>query len=76
LIESPVGKDKSPDERVLISFIAITPSTGEVVWDEFEDGHMRTELETRLAHTRPSELLLPARLLSTPSERMLAYFVA
>ena len=33
------------DERVSISLVAVTPSTGDVVWDEFEDGFMRSELE-------------------------------
>jgi DNA mismatch repair protein MSH3 len=53
-----------PDERVSIGMIAICPSTGDVIWDEFEgkfliwylpgstkllpDGHMRTELEVGL----------------------------
>ena len=32
------------DERVSISLVAVTPSTGDVVWDEFEDGFMRSEL--------------------------------
>ena len=33
------------DERVSISMVAITPTTGEVIWDEFEDGFVRSELE-------------------------------
>ena len=33
------------DESVSISLVAVTPSTGDVVWDEFEDGFMRSELE-------------------------------
>ncbi|KAI0792873.1 muts domain V-domain-containing protein [Abortiporus biennis] len=61
------------DERVRLSMIAISPSTGDVVWDEFEDNHMRTELETRIIHTSPCELLLPAEKLSKPTEKMLAY---
>lgn len=35
------------DERVSISMVAITPTTGEVIWDEFEDGFVRSELEVR-----------------------------
>ncbi|KAI0071810.1 hypothetical protein K474DRAFT_1668569 [Panus rudis PR-1116 ss-1] len=62
------------DERVCISMIAVSPSTGDVVWDQFEDNHMRTELETRMVHTMPSELLLPEKGLSKPTEKMLKYF--
>ncbi|KAI0948577.1 hypothetical protein AcV7_009281 [Taiwanofungus camphoratus] len=62
------------DEHVRIGMIAISPSTGDVVWDEFDDNHMRTELETRLVHTKPYEILLPNDHLSRPSEKMIAYF--
>ena len=33
------------DEKVRVALICVTPSTGDVVWDEFEDGLMRSELE-------------------------------
>ncbi|KAA1471299.1 DNA mismatch repair protein MSH3 [Dentipellis sp. KUC8613] len=62
------------DEKVAIGMIVLCPSTGEVTWDHFEDGHMRTELETRMIHTKPAELLLPQTKLSKPTERMLAHF--
>ena len=38
---------------------AVQPSTGDVVYDEFEDGPSFTELETRFEHIGPEELLLP-----------------
>ncbi|KAI0247060.1 DNA mismatch repair protein MSH3 [Lactifluus subvellereus] len=68
-----------PDERVNIGMIVICPSTGDVVWDEFEgevrsDGHMRTELETRMVHCKPAELLLAEQGLTKPTERMLKHF--
>lgn len=62
------------DERVNVGMIVICPSTGDVVWDEFEDGHMRTELETRMVHCKPAELLLAEQGLTTPTERMLKHF--
>ncbi|KAF8497242.1 DNA mismatch repair protein MSH3 [Russula emetica] len=64
------------DERVNIGMIAICPSTGDVVWDEFEGkyGHMRTELETRMVHCKPAELLLAEQGLTKPTERMLKHF--
>lgn len=33
------------DERVSFGLIAVTPSTGDVIWDQFEDNFMRTELD-------------------------------
>lgn len=33
------------DDRVSVSMVAVTPSTGDVIWDDFEDGFMRNELE-------------------------------
>ncbi|TFK72184.1 hypothetical protein BDN72DRAFT_836577 [Pluteus cervinus] len=59
---------------VHFGMISICPSTGDVVWDDFEDGPMRIELETRLVHTRPTELLLPRTGLSSPTGRMLNHF--
>jgi len=76
------------DERVLLGMISVTPSTGDIVYDEFLDSHMRSELEvrgasrnladltisqTRLSHIKPSELLLSNKL-SKATERMLAHY--
>ncbi|THH08198.1 hypothetical protein EW145_g2862 [Phellinidium pouzarii] len=61
------------DERVSISLVAITPSTGDVIWDEFEDGFMRSELETRMAHIKPSEIYLSNLKLSKVTEKVLHY---
>ena len=44
--EAPLG-GMATDERVLFGLIAVTPSTGEVVWDDFEDGFMRSEIEVK-----------------------------
>ena len=55
LVEEPRG-GMGADERVSISMVAVTPSTGDVVWDEFEDGFMRSELE--VMKTRPSRNIL------------------
>lgn len=35
------------DDRVNISILAVIASTGEVVYDDFIDSHLRTELEVR-----------------------------
>ncbi|WPH03587.1 DNA mismatch repair protein MSH3 [Acrodontium crateriforme] len=46
------------DEKVQIGFVAVQPSTGDIVYDDFEDGWMRSELETRLLHIAPCEFLI------------------
>ncbi|GLB35404.1 putative DNA-binding domain of DNA mismatch repair MUTS family protein [Lyophyllum shimeji] len=59
---------------VSVGMITICPSTGDVVWDDFSDTPMRLELETRLVHTRPAELLLPNSGLSDATTKMLQHF--
>jgi hypothetical protein len=44
LSEAPLG-GMGADERVSFGLIAVTPSTGDVIWDDFEDGFMRSEIE-------------------------------
>ncbi|KAI0059076.1 DNA mismatch repair protein MSH3 [Artomyces pyxidatus] len=93
LVEEPRG-GLGMDEKVNVGMIVICPSTGDVVWDEFDgmtfrlrqsccsrtqrsfflDGHMRTEVETRMVHTKPAELLLAQKKLTKPTERMLNHF--
>eukprot|EP01132_Coremiostelium_polycephalum_P006113 gene6113-7618_t len=42
-----------------ISFIAVSISTGEIIYDCFVDNILRSQLETILTHLKPSEILLP-----------------
>lgn len=42
------------DEKVKVGILAVQPSTGDIIYDEFEDGFMRTEIETRLLHSMSS----------------------
>ncbi|KIO18514.1 hypothetical protein M407DRAFT_11850 [Tulasnella calospora MUT 4182] len=73
-VESLLG-GMGADQRVLIGMVSVIPSTGEVTYDEWEDGHMRTELETRITHIRPAELLIPGnKKLSKSTAKMLEYF--
>ncbi|KAG6831187.1 hypothetical protein H0H92_012327 [Tricholoma furcatifolium] len=65
---------KGSSGDVSIAMVTICPSTGDVVWDDFEDTLMRIELETRLVHTRPAELLLPEKMLSDTTTKMLQHF--
>ncbi|KAF9452264.1 DNA mismatch repair protein MSH3 [Macrolepiota fuliginosa MF-IS2] len=59
---------------VSVAMVTICPSTGDVVWDDFEDSLMRIELETRLVHTRPAEMLLPESGMSDSTTKMLRHF--
>lgn len=40
-----------------IGIVAVEPTTGDVVYDNFEDTAMLTELETRVLHLQPCEVL-------------------
>jgi DNA mismatch repair protein MSH3 len=73
-VDSPEGLDSSmsgyilcltesnirpgDDEKVKIGIVAVQPSIGSILYDEFEDGFMRGELETRLLHTSPCEYII------------------
>lgn len=57
LTESNV-KGYGGDEKVHVGIVAVQPATGDVVYDEFEDGFMRSEMETRLLHIAPCEFLI------------------
>ncbi|EPQ29014.1 uncharacterized protein PFL1_03304 [Pseudozyma flocculosa PF-1] len=61
-----------PEDRVSCGVVAVEVSTGSIIFDQFSDGHARSELETRLAHLQPAELLLSPKL-SRPTEKMLGY---
>jgi DNA mismatch repair protein MSH3 len=52
------------DEKVRIGIVVVQPSIGSILYDEFEDGFMRGELETRLLHTCPSEYVIVGDLSS------------
>lgn len=46
------------DERVRLGIVAVQPTTGDVIYDDFYDGFLRSELETRLLHIAPCEFLV------------------
>lgn len=51
-------KGAGSDEKVQIGLVAVQPGTGDIVYDDFEDGWIRSELETRLLHISPCEFLI------------------
>ncbi|KAF9901347.1 Mismatch repair protein msh3 [Lobosporangium transversale] len=72
LYEEPQGGNGA-DEKVRIAMLAVQPSTGDIIYDEFLDGHFRNELETRLLHIQPSELIIPMESMSKATEKLLGY---
>ncbi|WWD05762.1 hypothetical protein V865_003845 [Kwoniella europaea PYCC6329] len=73
IVEQGMG-GMSYDERVKIAIVSVVPGTGEVVWDEFDDSQVRSELETRLIHLQPAELLLPKDRMSKATEKVLRHY--
>ncbi|KAL2823747.1 muts domain V-domain-containing protein [Aspergillus cavernicola] len=60
------------DERVHLGIVAVQPTTGDIVYDEFDDGFMRSEIETRLLHIAPCELLIIGEL-SKATEKLVQH---
>lgn len=56
------AKGWGTDEKVHIGLVAVQPATGDVIHDDFEDGFMRSEIETRLLHIAPCEILIVGHL--------------
>nr|CAD7575798.1 unnamed protein product [Timema californicum] len=51
------GQGSTPDS-LTIGMAAFDPSTGEMIYDMFEDGANRNELERRLEHLNPTEVIV------------------
>ncbi|KAJ2907012.1 putative dna mismatch repair protein msh3 protein [Zalerion maritima] len=58
ITETPVKGGMGTDEKVNVGIIAVQPATGDIIYDSFQDGFMRSEIETRLLHISPCEFLL------------------
>ena len=70
--EQPQGGSEA-DERVLVAIMAVQPATGDIIYDEFVDGHFRNELETRLLHIQPAELIVPMEPMSKATEKIIKH---
>ncbi|KAI9814853.1 MAG: Mismatch repair protein msh3 [Thelocarpon impressellum] len=66
------AKGWGTDEKVHVGIVAVQPATGDVIYDDFEDGFMRSEVETRLLHIAPCEFLIVGQL-SKATEKMLQH---
>ncbi|RUS24750.1 hypothetical protein BC938DRAFT_473133 [Jimgerdemannia flammicorona] len=60
------------DERVRIGIVAVQPLTGEIAYDSFDNGYMRSELEPCVLHIQPCKMLLPAQL-SKSIEKLMSH---
>ncbi|TID27238.1 dna mismatch repair protein msh3 [Venturia nashicola] len=60
------------DEKVHVGIVAVQPATGSIVYDDFEDGFMRSEIETRLLHIAPCEYLIMGEL-SNATEKLIKH---
>ncbi|KAI9374348.1 muts domain V-domain-containing protein [Aspergillus egyptiacus] len=60
------------DEKVHLGIVAVQPTTGDIIYDEFDDGFMRSEIETRLLHIAPCELLIVGGL-SKATEKLVQH---
>ncbi|KAJ6013369.1 DNA mismatch repair protein msh3 [Penicillium herquei] len=66
------AKGHGNDERVSVGIVAVQPATGDVIYDDFEDGFMRSEIETRLLHIAPCEIVIVGEM-SRPSEKLVQH---
>ncbi|KAL8780926.1 MAG: hypothetical protein Q9213_006237 [Squamulea squamosa] len=66
------AKGWGTDEKVRVGIVAVQPATGNVIHDGFEDGFMRSEIETRLLHIAPCEVLIVGQL-SRATEKLVQH---
>ena len=66
------AKGWGTDEKVHVGMVAVQPATGDIIFDDFEDGFMRTEIETRLLHISPCEFLVVGEL-SRSTEKLVRH---
>lgn len=66
------AKGWGTDEKVHVGILAVQPATGDIIYDDFEDGFMRSEIETRLLHIGPCEILIVGSL-SKATEKLVQH---
>ena len=66
------SKGWGTDEKVHVGIVAVQPATGDVIYDDFEDSFMRSEVETRLLHIAPCEFLIVGEL-SKATEKLVQH---
>ncbi|SPO27823.1 related to DNA mismatch repair protein [Ustilago trichophora] len=73
IVEQSEGGNGAED-RVSIGIVSVEVNTGHLTYDQFSDGHARSELETRIAHLAPAEVLVPPKL-TKPTEKVISYLL-
>jgi DNA mismatch repair protein MSH3 len=71
-ISESKAKGSGTDEKVDVGIVAVQPATGDIIYDNFEDGFMRREIETRLLHISPCEFLIVGEL-TKASDKLLQH---
>lgn len=71
ITEKP-GGGTGTDEKSHVGIVAVQPATGDIIYDEFDDGFMRSEIETRLLHIAPCEFLIVGEL-TKATEKMVSH---
>lgn len=69
------AKGWGTDEKVQVGLVAVQPATGDIIYDDFEDGFMRSEIETRLLHIAPAEFLVVGDL-SKATDKLIQHLSA
>ncbi|KAF2474868.1 DNA mismatch repair protein MSH3 [Lindgomyces ingoldianus] len=69
------AKGWGTDEKVHVGLIAVQPATGDIIYDDFEDGFMRSDIETRLLHIAPAEFLIVGDL-SKATDKLIEHLSA
>lgn len=69
------AKGWGADEKVQVGLVAVQPATGDIIYDDFEDGFMRSEIETRLLHIAPAEFLIVGDL-SKATDKLIQHLSA
>lgn len=70
ILESELGNSSRPEEpgMVQISIAAVNSATGEVIFDSFQDGLLRENLESRIVSLEPVEILMTQDKSSSKTE--------
>lgn len=68
-------KSRKSDHDVKMSMVALCPQNGDIVWDYWNDGQMRSRLETLMTYFKPHEIILPLKGLSVSSETLVHWLI-
>ncbi|KNC77848.1 hypothetical protein SARC_09703 [Sphaeroforma arctica JP610] len=70
---APEDDKKGDSDTVKIGLLAVHVGTGEIVYDSFEDSCTRNQLHTRIAHLKPSEIVVSTGLSPRTQKAVMSY---